>query len=78
MRMLAGQQPKYNTLLYPLAQIDSSNVDQYYKKGMTANSACNAQPADGESVSASYYDDLFTGGGTPDTFDANLASLPIK
>jgi ribose transport system substrate-binding protein len=78
MRMLAGQKPKYNTLLYPLAQIDSSNVDQYYKKGMTLNSACNAQPVDGESVPASYYDDLFSGGGTPQTFDADLASLPIK
>jgi ribose transport system substrate-binding protein len=78
MRMLAGQSPKYNTLLYPLAQIDSTNVDQYLKPGMTLNSACNAQPAEGESVPASYYDDLFTGEGTPETFDAALAALPVK
>ncbi|MFI5426748.1 substrate-binding domain-containing protein [Aeromicrobium sp. UC242_57] len=78
MRMLAGQKPKYNTLLYPLAQIDSTNVDQYLKPGMTLNSACNAQPAEGESVPDSYYDDLFTGDGKPATFDAALADLPIK
>ncbi|GAA0191367.1 MULTISPECIES: substrate-binding domain-containing protein [unclassified Aeromicrobium] len=78
LRMLAGQKPKHNTLLYPLAQIDGSNVDQYYKSGMKLSSACNAQPVDGESVPASYYDDLFTGSGEPETFDAGLAELPVK
>jgi ABC-type sugar transport system substrate-binding protein len=78
LRMLAGQKPKYNTLLYPPAQIDAANFDQYDKPGMTLNSSCNAQPAAGASVPDSYYDALFTGSGTPATFDAGLSDLPIK
>jgi ABC-type sugar transport system substrate-binding protein len=78
LRMLAGQKPKYNTLLYPLAEITSTNFSQYYKSGMTLNSACFAQPAGGGSVPDSYYDALFTGGKQPQTFDAHLSDLPVK
>ncbi|MCW2771028.1 MAG: hypothetical protein JWR27_2461 [Aeromicrobium sp.] len=78
LRMLAGQKPKHNTLLYPLVQIDGSNVDEYYKPGMKLSSGCNAQPASGDSAPTAYYDDLFTGTGTPATFDAGLADLPVK
>lgn len=78
LRMLAGQQPKYNTLLYPLAEVNSANFASYYKPGMTLNSACNAQPAGGASVPDSYYDALFSGGKQPETFDAHLNELPVK
>lgn len=78
LRMLAGQEPRYNTLLYPLQTIDASNVDQYRKPGMTLNSSCNAQPVGGEAVPASYYDDLFSGGGEPETFTSGLDQLPVQ
>lgn len=78
LRMLAGQQPKFNTLLYPLQTIDESNVDEYYDPAMTLASACNAQPVGGQAVEDSYYDDLFTGEGAPATFESGLDQLPIK
>ncbi|WP_432990611.1 substrate-binding domain-containing protein [Dactylosporangium sp. CA-233914] len=78
LRMLAGQKPEFNTLLYPLQTIDGSNVDQYYNPAMTLNSACNAQPTGGEVVPASYYDDLFKGGNQPATFTSGLDKLPVK
>jgi ribose transport system substrate-binding protein len=78
LRMLAGQTPRFNTLLYPLQTIDSTNVDQYTKPGMTLNSACNAQPLGGQAVPDSYYDDLFSGGGTPATFTSGLEQLPVQ
>jgi len=78
LRMLSGQKPKYNTLLYPLAQITGANVDQFYRSGMSLNSACNAQPLNDESVPNSYYDALFTGGGEPAPFDAHLNALPVQ
>jgi ribose transport system substrate-binding protein len=78
LRMLAGQQPKLNTLLYPLPEINASNFDQFYKPEMTLSSGCNAQPLDGESVPSSYYDDLFSGGDEPATFESRLDQLPVK
>jgi ribose transport system substrate-binding protein len=78
LRMLAGQKPAFNTLLYPLPQIDASNFDTYYDPAMTLESACNAQPVDGESTPDSYYDALFTGGGEPATFEPGLNDLPIN
>lgn len=62
LRMLSGQKPKVNTLLYPLAEVNPSNFDTYYDPGMTENSSCSVQPKDGASVPESYYDALFTGG----------------
>ena len=78
LRMLAGQKPMFNTLLYPLPKIDTSNFDQYYKPEMKLNSACNAQPLDGQSVPDSYYDNLFTGGKDPARFESRLNELPVK
>jgi len=78
LRMLSGQQPKVNTLLYPLQTIDASNFGKYYRTGMSLTSTCNAQPVGNQSVPDSYYDDLFTGGDPAPQFDSNLDSLPIS
>lgn len=78
LRMLSGQQPKVNTLLYPLQRIDASNLGEYYKPGMKLTSTCNAQPVGDQSVPDSYYDALFTGGRTAPAFDSGLDSLPIS
>jgi ribose transport system substrate-binding protein len=78
LRMLSGQQPKVNTLLYPLQTIDASNFGKYYKNGMSLTSTCNAQPVGNQSVPGSYYDALFTGGKAAPVFDSNLDSLPIS
>jgi ribose transport system substrate-binding protein len=78
LRMLSGQQPKVNTLLYPLQTIDASNFSKYYKAGMALTSTCNAQPVGNQSVPDTYYDALFTGGSPAPQFDSNLDSLPIS
>jgi hypothetical protein len=77
MRMLAGQKPLVNTMLYPLAEINAENFDTYYDPAMTINSACSAQPQDGESVPDSYYDDLFEGGEPAVELESVLPDLPI-
>jgi ribose transport system substrate-binding protein len=78
LRMLAGQKPVVNTLVYPLAQIDSTNFDDYYKAGMTVNSTCNAQPQGGESVKDTYYDALFKGGEAPVELSDVLSTLSVS
>jgi hypothetical protein len=78
LRMLSGQQPKVNTLLYPLQTIDGSNFSKYYQAGMALTSTCNAQPVGNQSVPDTYYDALFTGGNPAPEFDSNLDSLPIR
>lgn len=78
MRMLSGQKPVVNSLIYPLAEINPENVDQFYDPKMTINSSCNAQPVDGESVPDSYYDDLFEGGEEAPKLETVLQDLPIQ
>ncbi|MGO1974012.1 MAG: substrate-binding domain-containing protein [Propionibacteriaceae bacterium] len=80
LRMLSGQKPAVNTLLYPLKEINPDNFDEYYDPKMTPNSSCSAQPSDGESVPASYYDELFTGGEPAPELESVLDTehLPIK
>jgi ABC-type sugar transport system substrate-binding protein len=78
LRMLSGQKPIVNTLLYPLQEITSANFSKYYKKGMTLTSTCNAEPTGNQSVPGSYYNPLFTGGHAAPQFNANLDSLPIN
>jgi ABC-type sugar transport system substrate-binding protein len=78
MRLLAGQKPIVNTLLYPLAKIDATNFNQYYNPKMTLNSACSSQPVDGQSVPDSYYDVLFKGGSKATPLQSVLLSLPIS
>ncbi|MEU9889680.1 substrate-binding domain-containing protein [Sphaerisporangium sp. NPDC051011] len=80
LRMLSGQSPKVNTLLYPLAEVNPSNFDEYYDKAMTENSSCSVQPKDGASVPDSYYDALFTGGQPAPQIESVLDTkhLPIQ
>lgn len=80
LRMLSGQKPVANTLLYPLAEINPDNFNDYYDPKMTLSSSCSAQPAGGSSVPDSYYDDLFTGGKEAPALTSvlNAENLPIK
>ncbi|HTW26819.1 MAG TPA: substrate-binding domain-containing protein [Acetobacteraceae bacterium] len=61
-RMLQGQKPVVNTILYPLPEITDANLDQWYKPSMTVQSNCFADPPDGRAVADSYFDPLFKGG----------------
>ncbi len=61
-RMLAGQKPVVNTILYPLPEITDANFDQWYKPDMTVQSNCFADPPDGRAVPDSFFDALFQGG----------------
>lgn len=77
-RMLSGQKPTVNTLLYPPQVIDKSNFEEYYDPAMTLNSVCSTQPVGGESVPNSYYDDLFEGGEDAPTLAPVLTTLPVE
>jgi ribose transport system substrate-binding protein len=61
-RMLNGQRPVVNTILYPLPEITDANLDQWYKPNMTVQSTCFADPPDGRAVADSFFDPLFVGG----------------
>src|SRR5205823_9527036 len=74
-RMLAGQKPRFNTLIYPLPQITSANVDQYYKSGMTVNSSCTVSPLSNGATPSSYYDPLFSGGKSAVQLNAGFQEL---
>lgn len=62
LRMLAGQQPVSNAILYPVPVITQDNFSQWYKPDMTVRSTCFSSPPDGKAVADSYFDDLFKGG----------------
>lgn len=64
-KMLHGQQPAVNTILYPLPEITEANFDQWYKPEMTEESNCFADSPDGRAVPDAYFDPLFTGGTAP-------------
>lgn len=78
LRMLSGQKPVVNTLLYPPQVITADNFDEYYDPAMTLNSVCSTQPVGGESVPDSYYDDLFEGGDPAPKLAPVLTTLPIE
>jgi ribose transport system substrate-binding protein len=61
-RMLNGQKPVVNTILYPLPEITDANLDRWYKPYMTVQSNCFADPPDGRAVADSFFDPLFGGG----------------
>ena len=61
-RMLAGQKPALNTLLYPIPRVTKENFDQFYHPSMTVSSLCYPRSPDGRAVPDSYFDALFTGG----------------
>lgn len=65
LRMLSGQQPVVNTILYPLPEITDENLDRWYKPTMTVQSNCFADPPDGRAVSDGFFNALFKGGHAP-------------
>jgi ABC-type sugar transport system substrate-binding protein len=60
-RLLAGQRPVVNTILYKLRAITSENVNDYYTQAMTVDSTCWADPKDGRLVTEDYLNQFFTG-----------------
>ncbi|WP_165494938.1 substrate-binding domain-containing protein [Actinomadura roseirufa] len=68
-RMLSGQKPRVNTLLYPIPVADTKDFPKYAAPGMTVNSAGTAEPTDGRPVADAYYDALFTGGSPAPALD---------
>jgi ribose transport system substrate-binding protein len=60
-RILAGQRPLVNTILYRLRAITTENMNEYYDPSMTVDSTCWADPKDGRLVSEDYLNKFFTG-----------------
>jgi ribose transport system substrate-binding protein len=64
-RMLAGQKPVVNTLIYPVPEITRATFARWYKPSMTLQSTCYPNPPGGRAVPDSYFDVLFRGGHAP-------------
>jgi ribose transport system substrate-binding protein len=64
-RMLYGQRPVVNTIMYPVPTITQQNFSKYYKPWMTVQSTCFANPPDGRAVRDSYFNVFFKGGKSP-------------
>jgi len=69
LRMLAGQQPALDTILYPIPGPTPATFNQWYTPSMTTSSACFASPKPALPALSSYVAQFFTGG-TP------VASFP--
>jgi len=69
LRMLAGQQPALDTILYPIPGPTPATFSQWYTPSMTTSSACFASPKPALPALSSYVAQFFTGG-TP------VASFP--
>ena len=67
-RMLAGQQPVLDTILYPIPGPTDATFDQWYTPDMTVSSTCFASPKPALPALASYLPQFFTGGSTVSTF----------
>lgn len=61
-RMLAGEKPIVNTLLYPIPGPTKATFHKWYKRSMTVQSTCYAIPPKKAITSNSYYKGLFKGG----------------
>jgi ribose transport system substrate-binding protein len=69
LRILAGQQPALDTILYPIPGPTAATFNQWYTSDMTTSSACFASPKPALPAITSYMAQFFTGG-TP------VASFP--
>ncbi len=69
LRILAGQQPALDTILYPIPGPTPATFNQWYTPNMTVSSACFASPKPALPAITSYLGQFFTGG-TP------VASFP--
>ncbi|MBO0822592.1 MAG: substrate-binding domain-containing protein [Actinobacteria bacterium] len=68
LRMLAGQQPALDTILYPIPGPTAATFNQWYTPNMTVSSACFASPKPAIPAMASYLGQFFTGGSTVGSF----------
>jgi ribose transport system substrate-binding protein len=62
LRMMAGQQPALDTILYPIPGPTAATFSQWYTPNMTVSSACFASPKPALPAITSYLDQFFTGG----------------
>ena len=68
LRMMAGQQPALDTILYPIPGPTPATFNQWYTPNMTVSSACFASPKPALPAITSYLDQFFTGGQQVATF----------
>jgi ribose transport system substrate-binding protein len=61
-RMLSGQKPITNTLIYPIPQLTGSKIGTFFKPSMTVKSTCYADSPNVMAVPDSYFNPLFKGG----------------
>ena len=62
LRLLAGQQPALDTILYPIPGPTAATFNQWYTPSMTTSSSCFASPKPALPAIASYLGQFFTGG----------------
>ena len=62
LRMLNGQQPSLNTLIFPLPSVREANFEDYYDSSYTTATQGYPPLPDGSPVPDSYWDAFFTGG----------------
>lgn len=68
LRMLAGQKPALDTILYPIPGPTKATFNQWYKPGMTTSSACFASPKPALPALANYLQQFFQGGQAVNSF----------
>jgi len=68
LRILAGQQPALDTILYPIPGPTTATFSQWYTPSMTVGSACFASPKPALPAIGSYLGQFFTGGTPVTTF----------
>ncbi len=62
LRMIEGQKPVVNTLMFQVPTVSASGMAALYKPSMTVSSSCLVNPKSGTDVPDSYFDALFKGG----------------
>jgi ribose transport system substrate-binding protein len=68
LRILAGQQPALDTILYPIPGPTPATFNQWYTPSMTTSSACFASPKPALPALTTYLGQFFTGGQAPASF----------
>jgi len=62
LRMLAGQKPAVDTILYPIPGPTAATFNQWYTSSMTTSSACFASPKPALPAIKNYLAQFFSGG----------------
>lgn len=68
LRLLAGEQPALDTILYPIPGPTAATFNQWYTSSMTTSSSCFASPKPALPAIASYLGQFFTGGQSVTSF----------